>query len=431
MVYIHGGSLVQGSGDTDFSNFMRHGCTDGCVVVVIQYRLDVLGWLANRALSQEQGGSSGNYGLLDQQMALQWVRRNIHDFAGDPDRVTVAGQSSGGTSIFALLASPASRGLFYAAISLSGSPNVSMDLSTAEVQNAGITAGCRGTGEELLSCLRNASVESLLAAKPACWSNPMQDILPTDGFQWHGRGSQCGLVIVDGRVVQQSSVQALSNGLVDVAFIVGNMGWESGTPQPMSQEQWSTHLSHAFAIFGEGVGHQVDVEFSDDAAVSSVKANRAVTTSYGLTCAAKHLARAALTGNYSSPIYVYVNNWSPAAFAPEWGPENQWAFHSWDLTVALEGWPANYTPGEGDLAHARFLQKSWYDLMKHGALSPADHAGWLPVNSDPGWPSVLATMVLADPADGGPGPSMISSYKAAICELFESVGIGQSYWWTN
>jgi len=106
----------------------------------------------------------------------------------------------------------------------------------------------------------------------------------------------------------------------------------------------------------------------------------------------------------------------------------------------LESWPGNYVPGEGDLAHARFLQKAWYDLMKHGALSPADHSGWVPVstnsinnkknNDDPRWLSV-PTMVLADPGAGGTGPAMNSSYKASICEFFESVGIGQSYWWVN
>ncbi|CAE8714566.1 unnamed protein product [Polarella glacialis] len=201
----------------------------------------------------------------------------------------------------------------------------------------------------------------------------------------------------------------------------GNVGWEGmGNPRPMPREQWSNFLEHAFAVWGDGVGHQVDLAFSDDAAVSSTKASNAVTTTYALTCSAKHLARVAVAGL-----------------------EREWAFHTWDLSVVLEAllkaesWPGNYVPGEGDLAHARFLQKAlaWYDLMKHGALSPADHSGWVPVstnsinnkkknNDDPRWLSV-PTMVLADPGAGGTGPAMNSSYKASICEFFESVGIGQ------
>lgn len=181
LVYIHGGGLLLGDGRTDFTNFMRHGCAEGgCVIVTIQYRLGVLGWLANTALSAEQGGASGNYGLMDQQAALRWVQAEIGAFGGDRTRVTVAGQSSGGTSVFALLSSSASVGLFSAAISLSGSPNITMDLSAAEAQNAQVAAaGCPKQSEAAssaayLACMRNASVEALLHARPPCWETPTQ-----------------------------------------------------------------------------------------------------------------------------------------------------------------------------------------------------------------------------------------------------------------
>jgi para-nitrobenzyl esterase len=120
MVWIHGGGLTAGSGATpvyDGANFARQGV----VLVTINYRLGPLGYLAHPGLSLESPhGSSGNYGLLDQIAALEWIRANIAAFGGDPDRVTIFGQSAGSWSVCALVASPLARGLFHAAIGQSG-----------------------------------------------------------------------------------------------------------------------------------------------------------------------------------------------------------------------------------------------------------------------------------------------------------------------
>ena len=119
--YIHGGSLVDGAGQFEYVDVLATRL--GAVVVTTQYRLGALGWLC------VPGVPTCNVGLLDQQAALRWVRDNIAPFGGDPSRVTVAGQSSGGTSIFALLSSPASVGLFTGAWSMSSSPNISVSLA--------------------------------------------------------------------------------------------------------------------------------------------------------------------------------------------------------------------------------------------------------------------------------------------------------------
>ena len=120
MVWIHGGSLVSGSGSEtiyDGSALAKRGL----VVVTINYRLGVLGYLAHPGLSAElPDGVSGNYGLLDQIEALRWVRRNISAFGGNPRKVTVAGESAGALSVIYLMASPPARGLFHQAILESG-----------------------------------------------------------------------------------------------------------------------------------------------------------------------------------------------------------------------------------------------------------------------------------------------------------------------
>jgi para-nitrobenzyl esterase len=120
MVWIHGGGFFVGAGSQsiyDGEALARRGA----VVVTFNYRLGVLGFLAHPALTRESPHqSSGNYGLLDQIAALQWVHDNIAAFGGDPKRVTIFGESAGGTSVYMLLVSPLARGLFQRAIAESG-----------------------------------------------------------------------------------------------------------------------------------------------------------------------------------------------------------------------------------------------------------------------------------------------------------------------
>jgi para-nitrobenzyl esterase len=117
MVWIHGGSLTAGYNSERIYDGARLARENGLVVVVINYRLGVLGYLAHPELSSESAeGVSGNYGLLDQIEALRWVERNIASFGGDPGNVTIAGESAGALSVLYLMASPAARGLFDKAI---------------------------------------------------------------------------------------------------------------------------------------------------------------------------------------------------------------------------------------------------------------------------------------------------------------------------
>lgn len=123
MIWIHGGSNRAGSG---FGAVESQMVNQGIVVVSLNYRLGILGFLSHRGLAREQGGSSGNYGLMDQIAALKWVRDNIASFGGDPSKVTIFGESAGSQDASLLLAAPQAQGLFGAAILQSGTPGFGM-----------------------------------------------------------------------------------------------------------------------------------------------------------------------------------------------------------------------------------------------------------------------------------------------------------------
>ena len=165
MVWVHGGSLLTGeSNDYNPAELVRHGV----VVVTLNYRLGALGFLADAALASRQGGPSGNYGLMDQQAALRWVQRNIRGFGGDPGDVTVFGESAGGLSTLAQLASPGARGLFQRAIVESGTYQLTQQsLAAAEAagQAFAAKAGCASTAsaKNTAACLRGLPVSTILA----------------------------------------------------------------------------------------------------------------------------------------------------------------------------------------------------------------------------------------------------------------------------
>ena len=158
LVWIHGGGFVNGSGD--IYNARRLAGRGDIVVVTINYRLGALGFLAHPALGQE--GDVGNYGLADQQAALRWVQDNIAGFGGDPDKVTIAGESAGAMSVCDHLVAPDSDGLFSAAIIQSGPCAAQYDLPAAErtSEQYAAEAGC-GDPATAAVCLRALPPEKL------------------------------------------------------------------------------------------------------------------------------------------------------------------------------------------------------------------------------------------------------------------------------
>jgi len=196
MVWIHGGALVSGSSREpmyDGAALARRGV----VVVSINYRLGVLGYFVHPALSAESPeGVSGNYGLLDQVAALQWVKRNIAAFGGDPDQVTVAGESAGGLSVMYLMASPAARGLFQRAILQSA-----YMISTPELRQARFgEPAAEARGAQLASQLGAASLAELRAMDPV----RLTTAAAAARYQPFG--------VIDGKVLPRQLVEVFDRG---------------------------------------------------------------------------------------------------------------------------------------------------------------------------------------------------------------------------
>lgn len=161
MVWIHGGSFVTGSGSGAFYRGQHLAARGDVVVVTINYRLGALGFLAHPDLRDDETGSSGNWGLLDQVAALQWVQANITNFGGDPTNVTIFGESAGSMSVSCLVGSPLTQGLFRRAIAQSGGPYaMSGDAARTSAERLCAIAGVAGVGE-----LRDLDVAALLAAQ--------------------------------------------------------------------------------------------------------------------------------------------------------------------------------------------------------------------------------------------------------------------------
>jgi para-nitrobenzyl esterase len=210
MIWIHGGGLIFGQSDNyDPTQLVAQGV----LVVTINYRLGALGWLTHPALKGETpSGSSGNFGLLDQQAAMRWVKANIAAFGGDADNVTLFGQSAGGQSIMAQIASPTAAGLFGKAIVQSGafeSTQPTLEQASARGQLFASRAGC---ADQSATCLRALPVSKLLEFEPAMQGESILAALsPT----------------VDGIALPRTTKEAIISGNYNkVAVMMGNNSHE-------------------------------------------------------------------------------------------------------------------------------------------------------------------------------------------------------------
>jgi para-nitrobenzyl esterase len=205
LIYFYGGGFIAGDGSEpryDGAQMARRGI----VAVTVNYRLNIFGFLAHPELSAEAPyHASGNYGFLDQQAALLWVRDNIAAFGGDPDRVTIAGESAGSISVNAQMVSPLSKGLIAGAIGASGGLGAMPPQPLAEVEQTWL-AFAKKVGAPSLAELRAIPAQKLLEA--------------TKGMAPHEFPS-----VIDGYFFPKSPFEGLAAG--EGASVPLMVGWNS------------------------------------------------------------------------------------------------------------------------------------------------------------------------------------------------------------
>ncbi len=179
MVWIHGGAFISGSGSSPSYNGATFSENGDVVVVTLNYRLGALGFLHLGELAGKDYATSGNNGILDQILALKWVQENIEAFGGDPERVTIFGESAGAMSVATLLATPATKGLFQQAILESGAA-ANVVSATKATENATKVLQAMTVDPTNLSELETLSVEQIVQASTAV--PPMQLVPVIDGI---------------------------------------------------------------------------------------------------------------------------------------------------------------------------------------------------------------------------------------------------------
>jgi para-nitrobenzyl esterase len=211
LVWIHGGGLVVGGSSDKIDNGIYDGselARQGLVVVSLNYRLGRLGFFAHPALISESGSAfSGNFGLMDQILALQWVQTNIGKFGGDNGQVTVVGESAGGISVLHLLITPKTKGLFQRVIIMSGAGRRTVllrqmtggmpDRPSAEMIGetfAKLSLGIEGSGSDALAKLRAVPKDDKRLVQDLTFDNLVRAMQNED--------LQSGMVMIDGGIVK-------------------------------------------------------------------------------------------------------------------------------------------------------------------------------------------------------------------------------------
>ncbi len=232
MFWIHGGGYSGGSGDEPRHNgdFLP---TKGIVLVTINYRLGVFGFLATTDLAKEAGGSAGNYGLMDMVAALGWVKGNITQFGGDPGNMTIFGESAGSFAVSTLMAAQPARGLFQKAIGESGG---AMDM------------GAHGSAEQAEhERLEQTWVESLGATNLTALRAMPTDVILAAAAQ---KGAPHFPVVVDGRLLTEPIAETYAAG--KQAHVPLLAGWNRDEffypAMGMTVDKWK---AEAVRLFGD------------------------------------------------------------------------------------------------------------------------------------------------------------------------------------
>ncbi len=395
LVWIHGGSLVAGSS----SETMYDGAAlarRGLVVVSINYRLGVLGYLAHPQLSAESAEHvSGNYGLLDQIAALRWVRDNIAAFGGDPARVTIAGESAGGLSVIYLMASPRARGLFDKAIAQSAYMISTPTLREARHGHVAAEAMGATTAASLgaadVAALRAMDAQALTAQALAA------------GFQSFGA--------VDGKILPQQMVDTFDRG--EQARVPLLAGFNSGEirslrmlapPPPADAAAYESQIRPRYGDLADAF---LRLYPSSDLAESVLAAPRDAL--YGWT--AQRMVEKQTALGAAGYLYLFDHGYPAAEDA------GLRAFHAAEIpyvfgTASLTppAWPKRPdTPQEAALTAA--MGDYWAAFAKDGAPSAPGQPAW------PAYGEARAYMAFAETprAQAKLWPGMYELNEAVMC----------------
>lgn len=349
MVWIHGGAFILGSGSTPAYNGADLA-SKGVVVVTLNYRLGVFGFFAHPALSEESDhGVSGNQGIYDQIAALQWVQDNIANFGGDPNNVTIFGESAGSMSVCYLVATPLAKGLFQKAIGQSGGcfgehrsldkdideiiPVVAPDAPavvgsgyeiTAEVSSA---LGFPGDDENSLAELRDLNALTILETLREAEMNIYWRSIFVDGYMFPDQ--------------MRTLVESGQGSNVDV--MVGSTRDEGTALFPFTQqvdiEAWRARL---IENVGEEVAEKLIDVYQEDATNSTQRTDQEILSDQYFAWEMRKWAR--LNEALGKSSYVYVFNHSPTL--PEFG-QALGAFHASEIAYIF-GTRSLVVPEESD-----------------------------------------------------------------------------------
>jgi para-nitrobenzyl esterase len=350
-VFLHGGAFSEGSGAVpvyDGEGLARKGL----VVVTVNYRLGVLGFLAHRELTAESPHhASGNYGLLDQVAALQWVHRNIAAFGGDPTRVTIAGQSAGGMAVHILIASPLARGLFHRAIVESGGSTVAQ--SGITLRSLRSLTAAEADGARFAEQKRAKSLADLRAMSWAELTAPLPGGGPMAGLRF--------FPIVDGYLLPAPVDEIVSAGRQnDVPTLTGVNAGELvgflGPPGPVTPERFKDEAKR----YG-------------DLAVEFLRLYPAATAEQATTAQSESSRDLALVSMYlwareraktaRTPAYLYL--WDHALPGPD--AVRFGAFHTSEVPYVMDTLDRSDRPfTDADRRIARTLSSYWANFAVTG-----------------------------------------------------------------
>ena len=361
LVWIHGGALVTGeSDDYDVTQLVNQGIA----VVTINYRLGALGFLAHPALSAASPDAvSGNYGLLDQQAALRWVKNNIAAFGGDPANVTIAGESAGGYSVLSQIASPLASGLFAKAIVESGAYSLTQP-TLAAAQASGQTFATRaGCTDQSLSCLRGLSVAAILQAQSGASVTVDGKVLTSTLSAAFASGNFNKVPVIDGSNAHEYSL--LSAYSIDTA-----LGRE------ITAAEYPTYLTGAFGAAREPA---VLAQYPVTLGPTPIWAYDQALTDSVFSCSGRTVAKS-LTSN-GTTVYAYEFNdaQAPMVFVLPQRPEGFGAYHASELQYVFPGnqtvlQGAPFTPTQQALSAQ--MVKYWAQFAKTGNPNDAASPNW-------------------------------------------------------